>query len=161
LHGPLPVRIHSIFVTPRYEYLACFRDGRAHGFGYLDQRVDGPNVFALHKIGLKQRLVDAGAVGLCAGPGAEFLSQTAVVRVRALAVWQPLLGHKPTHARLHSGTVYVAAGEQRFQRDALLRRVRMQGEMRPDELQIIGGPKSLNTPRTEVAPGSNVIGENF
>ena len=33
--------------------------------------------------------------------------------------------------------------------------------MRPYELQIIGGPKSLNTTRTEVAPGSHVVRKNF
>jgi hypothetical protein len=33
--------------------------------------------------------------------------------------------------------------------------------MRPDDLQIIGGPESLNTSRTEIAPGSHVVRENF
>ena len=33
--------------------------------------------------------------------------------------------------------------------------------MRPDELQIIGGPKSLNTTRTEIAPGSDVVRKDF
>ena len=100
-------------------------------------------------------------IGLRAGPGSELLGQTAVVGVCALAVWQALLGHEPTHARLHGGTVYVTTGEQRFQSNALLRRVRMEGEMRPYELQIISGPKSLNTTRTEVAPGSDVVRKNF
>ena len=80
---------------------------QAHRLGYLDQRIDGPDVFALHKIGLEQCVVDAGTVGLCASPGSEFLGQTAVVGVRALAVRQALLGHEPTHTRLTGGTVYV------------------------------------------------------
>ncbi len=33
--------------------------------------------------------------------------------------------------------------------------------MRPDNLQIIGGSESLNTTRTEVAPGSNIVRKNF
>jgi hypothetical protein len=33
--------------------------------------------------------------------------------------------------------------------------------MRPDNLQIIGGPESLNTSRTEIAPGSHVVRKNF
>ena len=33
--------------------------------------------------------------------------------------------------------------------------------MRPDKLQIIGGSESLNTTRTEVAPGSNIVRKNF
>src|SRR5262245_8961806 len=37
----------------------------------------------------------------------------------------------------------------------------MEGKMRPDNLQIIGGPESLNTSRTEIAPGSHVVRENF
>ena len=33
--------------------------------------------------------------------------------------------------------------------------------MRPDNLQIVGGPESLNTSRTEIAPRSHVVRENF
>jgi len=33
--------------------------------------------------------------------------------------------------------------------------------MRPDNLQIVGGPESLNTSRTEITPGSHVVRENF
>jgi hypothetical protein len=33
--------------------------------------------------------------------------------------------------------------------------------MRPDNVQIIGGFESLNTPGTEITPGSDVVRENF
>ena len=33
--------------------------------------------------------------------------------------------------------------------------------MRPDNLQIVGSPESLNTSRTEITPGSHVVREHF
>jgi hypothetical protein len=38
---------------------------------------------------------------------------------------------------------------------------RMQGEVRPGDVDIISLPKFLNTPGTEVAPGSDVVGKDF
>src|SRR5437588_316304 len=81
-------------------------------------------------------------------PRPQFLRQTAVEGVRPLTVWQALLGHEPTHACLHGSNISIAASEQVCENNALLRRVRMEGEMRPDKLQIIGSSESLNTSRT-------------
>jgi hypothetical protein len=37
----------------------------------------------------------------------------------------------------------------------------MQREMRPDDLDVILFLQSLNTPGPEIAPGSDVVGEDF
>jgi hypothetical protein len=110
---------------------------------------------------MEQRIVDPLAINLRGRPRPQFLRQTAVEGVRPLTVWQTFLGHEPTHARLCGGDINITAGKQVFERNALLRRVRVEGEMRPDNLQIIGGPESLNTSRTEITPGSHVVRENF
>ena len=83
---------------------------------------------------MEQRIVDPLAVNLCGRPGPQFLRQAAVEGVRPLTVWQTLLGHEPTHTRLRGGDIHVTSGEQVCERDPLLRRVRVEGEMRPDNL---------------------------
>ena len=103
--------------------------------------------------------MDPLTVNVCRRPGPQFLRQTAVEGVRPLTVWQTLLGHEPTHARLRGGDIHVTSGEQVCECDPLLRCVRVEGEMRPDNLQIIGGPESFNTSRTEIAPGSDIVRE--
>jgi hypothetical protein len=110
---------------------------------------------------MKQRVVDPLTINLRSCPRPQFLRQTTVEGVRPLTVWQTLLGHKPTHARLRGGDINVTAGEQVCKSNALLWCIRVEGEMRPNDLQIIGGPESLNTSRTEITPGSNVVRENF
>jgi len=110
---------------------------------------------------MEQRIVDPFAINLRGRPRPQFLRQTAVEGVRPLTVWQAFLGHEPTHARLRGGDINITASKQIFERNPLLRRVRMEGEMRPDNLQIIGGPESLNTSRTEITPGSHIVRENF
>src|SRR4029450_12749035 len=106
---------------------------------------------------MKQRVVDPLTINRRSCPRPQFLRQTTVEGVRPLTVWQTLLGHEPTHARLRGGDINITAGGQGLERNALLRGVRMEGEMRPDNLQIIGGPESLNTSRTEITPGSHVV----
>src|SRR5262245_52291205 len=98
---------------------------------------------------MEQRIVDPFAVNLGGRPRPQFLRQTAVEGMGPLAVWQTFLGHEPTHARLRGGDINVTSGEQVGESDPLLRRIRMEGEMCPDNLQIIGGSESLNTPGTE------------
>ena len=110
---------------------------------------------------MEQRIVDPLAVNLCGRPCPQFLRLAAVESVRPLPVWQTFLSHESTHARLRGGDIHVTSGEQIFETDALLRRVRVEGKMRPDNLQIVGGPESLNTSRTEITPGSHVVRENF
>src|SRR5262249_40975223 len=110
---------------------------------------------------MEQRIVDPLTVNLRRRPRPQFLRQTAVEGVRPLTVWQTLLGHEPAYARLRGSDINITAGEQVFERNSLLRCVRMEGEMRPDNLQIVFSPESLNMSRTEITPGSHVIRENF
>jgi hypothetical protein len=37
----------------------------------------------------------------------------------------------------------------------------MQGKMGPDDVDIVLLFQSLNTPGTEITPGSHIVGENF
>ena len=141
--------------------MARLSPGQTRCLCYVNQYIDVPNVFPFHEVGMEQRIVDPLAVNLRGRPRPQFLCQTAVEGVCPLTVWQTLLDHKPTHTRLRGGDINITAGKQVFESNPLLRRVRMEGEMRPDNLQIIGGPESLNTSRTEITPGSHIVRENF
>ena len=137
--------------------MARLSPGQTRCLCYVNQYIDVPNVFPFHEVGMEQRIVDPFAINLRGRPRPQFLRQTAVEGVRPLTVWQAFLGHEPTHARLHGGDIHVTSGEQVCERNPILRCVRVEGEMRPDNLQIIGGSESLNTSRTEITPGSHVV----
>ena len=57
--------------------------------------------------------------------------------------------------------VEVAAGEQLLQRQSVAGRVRVQREGRDAQVDVVLGSDSFCTDRTEVAPRSYVVGEDF
>ena len=103
--------------------------------------------------------MDGLEAGLRVRPLAEFLGQSAVLRVRTLAVREPFCIHQPFHADVHGLYVHGPAREQRFQRTPLRGRVRMQWEVHPLHVDLEVLLQLFNTPGTEVAPRSDVIGE--
>ena len=55
----------------------------------------------------------------------------------------------------------IAPAEQFLEQLSLCRRVGMQWEMHPRDLNVEISLQFFNTPGTEIAPGSNVIAEDF
>ena len=101
--------------------------------------------------------MDRLATGLAVRPLRQFLSQSAVVRVRAPFVRQPFGIHQAFHARVHSIKVETAPCEQILQEKSFLRRVRMQWEINPLHIDFKISFQLFNTPGTEIAPGSDKI----
>ena len=104
--------------------------------------------------------MDRLTAGLGIRPLAELLSEPAVVRHRPLAVGQALRIHARLHLRVHRLDVDVAPREQIGERFALRRRLGMEREVHPLDLHVVLRLQPLNTHGTEIAPGSDVVGED-
>ena len=76
------------------------------------------------------------AAGLGISPFAQFLGQTAVVGMGAVAIGQILSVHQLFHADVHGIQVRIPAREEFRQATAFLWSFRMQGEMYPLRLNI-------------------------
>jgi hypothetical protein len=105
--------------------------------------------------------MDGFAAGFGFRPFRNFLSQSAVIRVRARPIRQPFGLHQCLQARLRGLHIDIAAAEQFFERHTLGGRVGMQWEVHPVNMDIEIPLQLFNTPGTEIAPWSNVIAEYF
>jgi hypothetical protein len=105
--------------------------------------------------------MDVTRVGLGVSPLPEFLRQPTVVRFGALPICQTLLHHEATHTGLARLQINVSSGKEFLQGQAVLRGVRMEREMCPHNLDVILFLQPLNTPGTEIAPGSDIVREDF
>ena len=105
--------------------------------------------------------MDGFAAGLGFRPFRNFLSQPAVIRVRARPIRQPFGLHQCLQARLRGLHIDIAPAEQFFERHTLGGRVGMQWEVHPVDMDIEIPLQLFNTPGTEIAPWSNVIAEYF
>ena len=94
-------------------------------------------------------------------PLGEFLREPAVVSVRAPIVGKAFSVHQTFHARVHGVEIEAAACEQVFERQAFQRRVGMKRKVHPTHIDVEVLLQSFNTPGTEIAPGSNEVGEDF
>ena len=92
-------------------------------------------------------------------PFREFLGQAAVIGVGPPRVRQSLGIHKPFHASMHGLEIEAAAGEEVFQWKPSCGRVWMQREVHPAHVDVEISFQLFNTPRTEIAPGSNEVRE--
>ena len=91
---------------------------------------------------------------LAFGPFRQLLSETAIVR----HVARGIIGKT---FFLHAGFHLVSAGGVRGSASTFFRRVGMQRKVSEFNFQPVVLFEFLNTPGTEVAPGSNVVGEDF
>ena len=127
----------------------------------LHQNIRVADVAAFDEVGAEQRVVDGFAARLRVGPCAQFLRQPAVVGHAAIAVGQALGLHARAHLRLHLRDVVAAPGKQWPRGCALAGRVRDAAENGPTSPARCVPLQPLNTPGTEIAPGSDVVGEDF
>ncbi len=103
--------------------------------------------------------MDGFAAGRCFRPFRKFLSEAAVIGVRAWPIGQPFGVHQRLHARVRGLQIDIAAAEQFLERPPLFGSVGMQWEVHPVNLDVEISLQLFNTPGTEIAPGSNVIAE--
>ena len=119
------------------------------------------DVLAAMEIGQKYGHVKRIAPPLVLGPLAQFLGQPTVVSHLPVAERQVQLPGDPVQAGQYGGNVHRLPGEKVLQGSALLRRFGMQGKRRPGNGDVKVRFESFNTPGTEVAPRSDVVGEDF
>lgn len=62
---------------------------------------------------------------------------------------------------MHGIKVVPTSREERFERTSVPWGLRMQREVDPLNLDLVVSPKPVNTPGTEIAPGSDKISENL
>jgi hypothetical protein len=133
----------------------------AHRPTDLQQNRSAGDIFPVLEIGEEHGVVKGIAAALILGPFSQFLSQAAVEGHRTLAEGQlQFIGHLP-QAGHHRRDIHRPAGEQRFERLPGRRRFRMQGKGRPLDVERKCRFDPFNTPGTEVAPGSDVVGEDL
>jgi len=61
----------------------------------------------------------------------------------------------------HLRNVNELAGKQLFETPALIRGFGMKGKRRPVDMDVVSLLQSFNTPGNEIAPGSDVVREDF
>ena len=79
-------------------------------------------------------------------PFRKFLSQTAVIGVRARPIRQPFGVHQCLKARMRGLHIDIAAAEQFLERQTLCGRVGMQWEVHPVDMDIEVSLQLFNTP---------------
>ena len=130
--------------------------------GDLQEHLGPRDVARLDEVGAEQRVVDRLAAGLRVRPLAELLGQAAVVRHRALAVRQALRRPcAPSSARAWPGGRRCVPANRSASDAALRRRLRVEREVHPLDLHAVLSSELLNTHGTEIAPGSDVVGEDL
>ena len=134
---------------------------KIQGADDLEQDINPADVKAFDKVCPKQRFVNAVRTRLRLGPFAEFLRQPAVVSVRPHAVGQTFRVHETLHAGMHGLDIQISPGKQFSQGGSFWWGFRVQGKVHAAHVDCIIPLQSLNTPGTEITPGSHVIGEDF
>ena len=157
----MPVGVYSLLEPARFQNFACLIFREASLLGDPDKRVGEGDVQTVHEIGAKQSVVDGIATWLRLRPLGQLLGQSAVVRHRAIAVVQTLIGHLSDHAGFGCRNVDIPSGEELFKRETLLGRVGVQREMRVLDADLVGGTETFYTHGAEIAPRSDVVGEEF
>ena len=135
--------------------------GKTSLLGNSQQDVLRGKIQAIDKVRLKQLVMNRPATRLSIRPCRQLLSEAAVVSVSPFPVWQPFVSHQSGHALLSGRYVNVPSGEEFFERQSFIRRLRVQRKMPKPNLDIIDSLESFNTDRTEIAPRSDVVREDF
>jgi hypothetical protein len=94
-------------------------------------------------------------------PFSQFLGPTAVESPRANPPWQAELGSHSSQAVHRCGQIDAPPGEKFLQGATLLGCLRMERKGNPPDRDIVLPHKPFNTPGNEIAPRSDVIGENL
>jgi len=154
LGASLPVRIHGLLVAPADERLHRLVGREADALGDPDQDLGLGDIFRLDQVGAENRIVDFVTLAFAFGPFRQLLRQAAVIGHIPLAVvGQPLLLHQGFHAHVPGGS-----GAAAF---PFLGGVGMKRKVGESNLQTVIVSEFLNTPGTEIAPGSDIVRKNF
>jgi hypothetical protein len=94
-------------------------------------------------------------------PKPQLLGQAAVVSSFPLPEWQAQINRCFTQMRHHFLHIDGPIGKKLLKQKPVFRRVRMKGKSPPLDGNVVFFFQLFNTPGNEVAPRSDVIGENL
>ena len=159
--GLLPVGIDSILESALVQHGSRLLDRKPDRLCDIKENFSLAEVAAVDEISLIERVVNVFESALRVRPFREFLGKPAVVSMRAAIIRKAFGIHQSLHARVHGFEVQPASGEQILKGKTFCRCVGMQREIYPLEINVVVPLQPFNTPGTEVAPGSNEVGEDF
>lgn len=157
----LPVGIDCVLECPLRQYFACLVGRKPHRLRDVDEHFQIANVAAIHEIRPVKRIVNCFETRPRIRPFREFLGQAAVVGMSAAIVRQDFGVHQTLHARMHGFKIHSSSREQILQRAAFSRCVGVKREVHPLHVDIEIPLQPFNTPGTDIAPGSDEVGEYF
>ena len=143
------------------EHLFSLRAGEIEAQGQIDEDVGVADVTPLNEISPEDRRMKPVLHPLRLGPLAEFLGPSTVKRLFTFTPRQPLLGGNLLQPGQHAGNVLPPSGKKLRQGQTFLGCFRVQGKRPPADLYFEFPFQPVNTPGTEIAPGSNIIGKYF
>src|SRR5208337_3545385 len=118
------------------------------------------DVPSISEVCLKYSHVKLIPFSQCLSPFPEFLRPAAIVGSRAHTPGKSQLGSDFLQTPHGRREIYAPSLEKLLEAHALFRCFRMKGECNPPDPYLVLFLKPFNTPGDEVAPGSDVIGEN-
>jgi hypothetical protein len=136
--------------------------GEAQVMNQIQKHPGISQIFAFHKIGSKSTPFKLRTHGmLFPGPGPEFMGQSGIAdHVHGIELKAPFPGKLPEFAQ-HGSDIHVGIIHELLKAHALGGDLLVQRQGTPDNDHIIFLTQGINTPGTEVAPGSDKIGKHF
>jgi hypothetical protein len=155
--GQDPIRIDRLPVGSRLEDLPRLFRREVERLCDLDQYSGLADISFIHKIGREKGQVIFLSLPLKFRPFPKLLGQAAVIGPRSLPKGETQLPGLPLQADPHLFDVYESIREEFLQGETLFRCVRAKRKGTPADFDDKGLFQFLNTSRTEIAPGSDII----
>ena len=159
--GVCPIGIDLIPEAAFLKHLSSENRRKANGFCNAEEGLGIPDITSVNEIRSEQCIVDRLPSSLGLGPMPQLLRQAAVVSVCPRGIGQALRIRRTFEAGVHGVDVHATSGKQVFQEAPVGGRFRMQGKVHPPDRDVECLFQPFNTPGTEVAPGSDVVAEDF
>jgi len=158
----IPVVVNGLPIGSLVKHPFCRIRIKPHGFAYIEQNGWVGNVLAAVEIRQKGGMVEGVAhlFTLIFGPFTQFLGQPAIVGFGALTKRQTQFMGDLAQVGQQGRDVHRLPGKQIFEALSRFRCLRMQGIGDPFDSDIKARFELFNTPGTEVAPRSDVVGED-
>lgn len=159
--GKLPIGIDRFPEGPCLQDFPGLRAGKPHRCSQTDQFIGLGDINPIDIVSPEDGGVKFIPLTLALRPFAQFRGQPAVVCFRSLPERQSQFFGRPFLAGNYLPGIEVQAGVEIIQVQPFFRGVGMEGERPPDDLNLEVPAQFFNTPGTEVAPGSDIIGKDL
>ena len=153
-----PVGIHGILERSVLQYVAGLISRQSNRLSDVNENVAVADIAGLRKVRRIERIVN-GVEAFSIAPLPKLLREPAVVGMRSRNVRESFRIHQTLQACMNRPE--VTPREKVAKQQPLGWRLRVKREVHQTDVEIKVTLQFLNTPGTEVAPGSHVICEDF